>query len=198
MVRLAVFLILLVCSEAVAQVPTRCQQYRELVTESARSTFGPNAPVAALGAQLMVESSCRENLTSSAKAVGLCQFIPSTYEAMARNYADLRPAMPLNPRWCIRARDRLIQENHRRYEKGRSDCTTWLLGFLAYNGSPAALDREIALCRADEKCDPTRYFYHIELKRSRVEWAWKENRQYPISILTRQPLYATWGPQICQ
>ena len=128
----------------------------------------------------------------------MCQFIDSTAEAMARIYPDLRPPKPMEPKWCIRARDRLLMENYRRYEKGRSECSTWLLSFLGYNGSPAALDREIALCRTDPDCDPTRYFYNIELKRSRVEWAWKENRQYPISILTRQPLYATWGPQICQ
>ena len=196
MIRLLLVL-LLIAGPASAQVPRAAEQYRLAVISSAASTFGPAAPVAMLAAQLHVESAWRADAVSPAKAQGLAQFIPSTAAGLARIYPDLRPPLPFDPSWSIRARDRLMAENRHRYQPGRSACSGWVLGLVAYNGGLAALDREIALCRATSGCDPARWYANVELQRSRAGWAWTESRAYPDRILATQVRYASWGPRAC-
>lgn len=186
-----------VAGYAFGQVPRAAEQYRLAVIASAASTFGPSAPVALLAGQIHVESLWRAGVTSGAGAQGLCQFMPATAAGMARAYPDLRPPLPFDPSWCIRARDRLMLENLRRYRVDRSECSQWLFALASYNGSPAALDREVRQCREDSICDPARWFGHVETKVGRAGWAWAENRAYGPRILVSQALYASWGPRAC-
>lgn len=189
--------LLFLAAPAAAQVPSAAGQYKIQVIASCTETFGIDAPCAMLASQLHVESAWRSHAVSPVGARGLCQFMPQTAAGMARAYPDLRPPLPLDPSWCIRARDRLILENHRRYQAGRSECSKWLMAFVSYVGSPAALDREIALCRADEGCDPSRWYYNVSEKRSRTASAFREARNYPDRIIVLQHRYIDWGPLGC-
>jgi soluble lytic murein transglycosylase-like protein len=197
---LVFFVCLLVSTAAVACNLVTASQYKRDLAEAAKAIFGPLAPISALAAQIHLESCWNTKAVSSASAKGLAQFIDPTARGVAKAYPSLSPADPFNPKWAFRAQGTLLLENLRRYKKGRESCSAWLMAWASYNGSPAALDREVALCRKTEGCDPSRWFNHVEKQKARVGWAWNENRAYGPRILARQPIYYAdgWGPGVCQ
>lgn len=195
-------LILLLSPAARAQSPL-CEEYREEILESAWETFGPGAPTADLVAQLHQESGCRTGAVSRVGARGLAQFMPATAGDMATRYAACRPADPFEPEWAIRCRDLYMAEQLRAL-RASTESDHWAMALSAYNGGRGWVLRDRAACRAEPwpcheaRCDPGRWWFHVELTPDprRAAWAVKENRGYPRRILcTLAPKYAAagWG-----
>jgi soluble lytic murein transglycosylase-like protein len=197
--RAALFAFLMLPAAAGACNIILATQYQRQLTQAAQAVFGPLAPVAALAGQIHTESCWNVRAVSAAGAKGLAQFIDSTGRSVSKTYAVVGPHMPFDPGWAFRAQSALLHENWRKYSIGRNACSAWLMCFAGYNGSPAALDREVAACRATPGCDPWRWFGHVEEQVGRRMDYWTENRNYPKRILRNQAGYfaAGWGPGVC-
>lgn len=193
---------LLACSpSAYSQltVPPAAAEWKRLFTNAYRNVWGL-APPAWLGAQIGQESGWRDGLTSSAGARGLCQFIHATAGGIESQYSGLAAWGRYSPEWCAYAQALLMRDLYRDYQPGRTRCDGIKLAGSAYNGGPAALNREIGLCGQDRNCDPTKWTGHVERKHSRAGWAIRENRGYVARITAREPVYAAagWGVRFCR
>lgn len=189
----------LLAVDAEAQIPESAWQYERLLLSEAQATFGPNAPVARLAAQLHQESHWQPGVCSWAQACGLAQFIPSTAEWMGEVDSRLSPADPMNPRWAIRAQ--VVYNDWILTRVGSTDpCSQWAMTFSAYNGGIGWLGRDRQLTAASGY-DPDQWFGHVERFTSRADWAEQENRGYVTRILLDlEPRYieAGWlGRPVC-
>lgn len=185
---------------AAASGPTlqACGQYRALITRSAYRTFGPDAPVSTLVAQLHQESACKPDARSYAGAQGLAQFMPKTAEDMARKYPEeCAPANPFSVRWAIGCRDRYMRSLLRAYAN-TEEAEQWAFGLSAYNGGGTWVTRDRDVCRHKDGCDVLKWWGNVELTpdHRRKPAAIKENRGYPFRILCQlTPRYVAegWG-----
>ncbi len=188
---------------SVAQVPASCQQYAREIKRSAWRVFGPSAPVAALAAQVEVESACRKDAVSRVGAAGLAQFMPATAADMAKRWPDdCYPANPFNPSWAFRCRDRymssLIAAVKPIQRPSLDACDRWAFAFRAYNGGLGWVnrDRRMALLSG---ADPDSFAVVSFFNAGRSAANFEENIEYVPRILTRQAKYekAGWGGGIC-
>ena len=192
-------LILCLSGLAEAAVPRAAEKYRLEIIAASHAVFGPKAAVSSIAAQLEVESSWNPKAVSPVGARGLCQFMPYVGVDFAKRYSDLRPYLPFDSGWCIKAIVRYLKERHDRYGEGRSECSTVLAGWVTYVGSMQAFDREVELCRNTVGCNPMRWFDNVELQQSRSDSAFRESRNYPVKILAKSVNYsaAGWGKRWC-
>lgn len=188
-------LVLWAAGAQAASVPPACRQYQQYLTQYARATFGIDAPVATLAAQIQQESSCNA-AAKSPFAAGLTQFTPGTASDITKRHPLQLGSTPtpLEPRWAIRAQNLFMRELVRRYP-GKTECDTWAFGFSAYNGGPGWVNRDKAMARA-KGVDPNVWFGAVELtpdpERKPANIA--ENRGYPRRILlTITPVYIAGG-----
>jgi soluble lytic murein transglycosylase-like protein len=184
---------ILMLTEAEAQIPEAAWQYERMLVSEAQATFGVEAPVARLAAQLHQESYWQPDVCSWASACGLAQFIPTTAAWMAEIYPSaLARADPLNPRWAIQAQVRYADWLLDRV--GPADnCSRWAMTLSAYNGGIGWLGRDRRLTSA-AGFDSDQWFGHVERFTDRAEWAREENRGYVTRILLNlEPQYAAAG-----
>ena len=180
-------------------VPERSAVFQLRVTRAVQERFGDTALVAQIAAQFHQESAWRVNVTSSAGAGGLGQFMPATAAWISSVCPDLGPPDRSSADWSIRA-----TVCYRKYLAGRNAgataCDRSAFGLADYNGGEKWRRREQQLAR-DAGADPARWFQHVERFRSRSLAAWTENRGYVRRILTLiEPAYlrAGWaGVQTC-
>ena len=90
-----------------SDIPRAAERHRAELIRVSRAVWGLEAPVAVFAAQVHTESWWRNGTVSSAGALGLAQFLPSTAEWLPRAVPELereagRPA-PFNPGWALRA-----------------------------------------------------------------------------------------------
>lgn len=186
----------LIAATATSQVPERCRVYQRAITAHAHNTFGLDAPVATLAAQIQQESSCKATAISRVGASGLAQFMPATAKDMAARYPQaLGAADPNNPAWAIAAQA-IYMRDLTRASRGATECDTWAFGLAAYNGGLGWVRRDQAVCLRIEGCDKARWFGHVEAhadpRRALTNIA--ENRGYPVRILrTLTPRYVASG-----
>lgn len=177
-----------------AAVPEHCRQYQRAITAQAHNTFGLDAPVSTLAAQVQQESGCNPTARSP-YAAGLTQFTPVTAADMAKRYpTQLGPADPLNPGWAIAAQA-LYMRDLTRAAPGRTECDTWAFGLSAYNGGLSWLQRDQRAARAG-RVAPDVWFGNVEMAPDtrRAAWAIRENRDYPRRILlSLTPIYMAGG-----
>lgn len=180
-------------------VPRAADRYKRDFVAVNRQIWGIGNP-AFTASQIEAESAWRDGQTSSANARGLCQFIEPTALGIERQYEDIAGLARYSPAWCFRANAYLMRDEVARYKPGRGECTALLMAASAYNGGPYRLNAEIAMCREDAACDASRWFGHVDSKRSRAWWAWNENRPYVTRIYSREPAYAAdgWGRLVCR
>lgn len=157
--------------------------------------FGPNPPCANVLALVETESRFNPEALSNKGAAGPGQFIAATAAGMCRNYPnELCPPRPNDWDWSAKAIARHLKESMDRLASSTaSECSAGLMSLSEYNGGPAALGRERALCQVDGGCDTTRWFLNVELQKSRADWAYKENRDYVFRVFQRSEKYVNAG-----
>lgn len=182
-----------------AGAPSTAERYRRELTVSARRTFGPDAPVAALAAQIHVESGWKTDARSSAGALGLAQFMPATADDMARRFpAECSPANQYSSRWAFMCRDRYMASLLGQIKPIRgwvlSEQSQWAFAFRAYNGGSVIKDRRAA---ARAGCDPDDWEQVQQFNGSgRSHNNFVENTMYPVRIFNVQARYSHWGRMI--
>lgn len=189
-----IFCLLTLPGLARADIPVEAYQYRQDMIQSAWRTFGPDAPVAVLGAQIHQESAWKLRAKSWAGAEGLSQFMPATAADMAKRFPnECAPANPYSAQWAFRCRDRYLQTLIR---ASRTECTRecdeWAFGLRAYNGGKKWADRDRALAESFG-ADPDRWREVTPFNSGRRESAWRENTEYPVRIFRRSGAYTAWG-----
>lgn len=191
-----------------ASAQTLCGQYQALIKRSAFRTFGPDAPVATLTAQLHQESACNPNARSRAGAQGLSQFMPATAADMAARHADVcSPAQPFSAQWAITCRDRYMRDLLRQYSgNSATESDAWAFALSAYNGGAGWVARDKLVCTHSPPltcpvCDASRWWGNVEVsadpRRSAANV--RENKHYPRRIICElSPRYeaAGWGRAI--
>jgi soluble lytic murein transglycosylase-like protein len=179
-------------------VPPEARAWKRLYIGTVRQVWGASLP-AWLAAQVGQESGWRDQLTSSAGAKGLTQFMPRTAEGMEEKYPHLSSLGRYSPKWAFYAQALLMRDLYHDYAPGRDRCEVIKFAGSAYNGGPVALNREIGLCGGDRNCNPTKW-EDVAAKVSRAGWAIRENRNYVARITAREGLYAQsgWGAAYCR
>jgi len=191
--RALVLYLLLVNTAAAQGIPWQAWEYREAMTESAWQTFGPDAPVALLAAQIHQESGWNCNAVSWAKAKGCAQFTDATAAGMARNHPEqCAPVNQYDPGWSWRCSHLLLLDTKiKPLGPGLTECDVWAFKFRWYNGGPGVeRDRKLALIAADNPDD----WKAVEpYNAGRKKSAWIENTEYPVRIFRLEFLYQSWG-----
>lgn len=171
-------------------------------------------PASLAFAQIHQESRWNCSAVSPVGAQGCAQFMPASAEWIqtmlppdVRARCPQASGCPFDFGWAANALSR--------YDKWLWDRSRWAstnrdrLGFLlsGYNGGSGWWDRERKACsslrssdagprdpRVDEgRCDPSRWFDHVERVCLRSPAACKENRHYPTVILDQHwPMYRHW------
>ena len=157
-----------------------------------RQIWGIDNP-AMLAGQIEAESGWRDGQVSTAAARGICQSIEPTAVSVEVQYPELKGLARYSPRWCLEFQARHVRDLHARFRPGRGDCSALLFAFGGYVGSPGTLEREIALCKADADCNPSRWFGNVEAKQARADRHFRDSRFYVLKIFTREPEYADAG-----
>lgn len=184
-------------ARAESPIPRAAETYRPELIRSARFSWGLEAPVAVLAAQIEQESAWNPRAVSRAGAQGLAQFMPATAEWLPSVIPSIGEAAPLSPAWALRALpaydkwlwDRISAADA--YER-------MAFTLSAYNGGQGWVARDKRLA-AQRGLDPDRWHNHVaEVNAGRSAPNWRENRAYPRRILARQDAYvrAGWGPGI--
>lgn len=143
------------------------------------------SPPAMMAAQLRAESGCKPNAVSSAGAVGLGQFMPGTAADMARQYPQLRPPMPRDPQWSIRANGYYMRDLYSRMT-AFDTCNRWAKGLASYNQGERWTRRAEALSTL-----PQFWFGGLEfINPGKSEPNFRETQEYVRRILLRfEPQY---------
>ena len=171
-------------------VPDNAFVYKRSLTRYAQYTFGLNAPVSTFAAHVHKESTWRTD-AKSPYATGLTQFTDSTAEWVGDKFAELGTGEPLDPEWSLRAMIYYMEwldDNAR----GKDYCNSWSKALSMYNGGIGWTRRDEKLTEEAGK-DPMIWWDNVELYSSRADWAFKENRNYPVKIFELQDLYKEAG-----
>ena len=180
------------------QLPVAAWGYRQGMIRSARSVFGPAAPIATLAAQIHAESAWQESARSWVGAQGLSQFMPATAAEMARRYpGDCAPANPMSARWAFACRDRYLHGlllAVRPLAGSIADCSRWALAFRAYNGGLGWVVRDRRKAQL-QQLNPDDWRAVRRVNAGRSAGAFTENVRYPERIYRLEPGYAAagWG-----
>jgi len=182
----------LVWVESTQSIPSNANQYKADIIRHAQATFGINAPISILAAQIHKESTWRED-AKSPYAEGLAQFTPQTEEHVKNKYPVLSYGDALNPIWSIQAQ--MLYDNELKTKVDAIDeCNDWALTFAMYNGGSGWIWKEKNLAEASG-VDRNQYFDGVEnFNGGRRLSAKKENRDYPRKIILElQMMYQEGG-----
>lgn len=166
-------------------VPAVADQYEKNLINAAQAAYGLDAPVARLAALIHVESHWNPQ-AQSPWAEGLAQFTPLTAEWIAQIRPELGPADPWDPNWSMQAAaqyTKLLYDQIKPFDQELAECDHWAMDLSAYNGGATWLKRDRMLTQFHGS-DPDKWFGHTEKHSRRAQWALKENRAYPVKILT--------------
>jgi hypothetical protein len=183
---------------AAQTVPPQAESHRRDLIRAAQASWGMDAPLATLGAQVMVESAFRPTAVSWAGASGLAQFMPATAAAVAKQYPALQPVNVFDPAWSLRAQAYLLRDLVERYRPvGANTCEAGCYATTAYNGGPRWTDRRIAMSPAPTRCIGVTRLLNPGIRPS----AQRENEAYPVKVLLDwEPRFvaAGWGRGLCE
>lgn len=197
LVRKLALLLLLLPGLAFAQVPLAAWQYRVELTQSAWRTFGPNAPIATLAAQIHQESGWNCAAVSWAGAQGCGQFMPKTAAYIATLHPkECMPANPFNAAWDIRCSQLYLrQQINLSRTLGTTECDAMAFGLRAYNGGLGWVRKDRALAAANGR-NPDNWQAVAPFNAGRRHSAWRENTEYPVRIFRLEPRYSEWGRRL--
>lgn len=175
-------------------IPNNALRYKRDLYRFAQSSFGINAPIGMLAAQIHKESTWRED-AESPYAIGLSQFTPDTQADIKRKYPELAYGDALNPIWAIHAM-MIYDADLKAQVDSIDECNDWAFTLAMYNGGPGWIWREKNLAESNG-VDRNQYWQAVEeFNAGRREDAKKENRGYPKKIILElQSLYVNngWG-----
>lgn len=199
-ITLAVALILLAVLALPADaagIPPQAQRYRAVLIRAARVSWGLDAPVATMAAQVHQESGWRADAVSPAGARGLAQIMPATAAWLPEVAPHLSAPDAWNPGWSLRALaayDRWLWDR----VSARDGCNRMAKALAAYNGGLGWVRRDERLA-ARLGLDPSLWWGHVEtVNAGRSADAKRENRGYPERILRiLEPRYSAWGRGTC-
>jgi soluble lytic murein transglycosylase-like protein len=192
MLRIAVFILAVIPSLAMADCRTEAHKYRAQITREAQFRFGIPAPVPVIIAQMRQESDCNPLAVSRTGAAGLMQFMPATaqWTATAGAFGTVDPT---NPAWAIRAGvwyDRWIYDRIRNAE---TDCDRWHFTLSSYNGGLGYVYKRQKLSTRAGSWD-----YTGNINPGILPSNQHENQTYSVKILMKhQPLFKDWGRTVC-
>lgn len=182
------------------EVPAAAQRYHRDLVRAAHASWGLDAPIATLAAQIHQESRWNPDAVSPVGAEGLAQFMPATSDWFAQMYPrQLGDRQPFNPGWALRA---LVMYDVWLFKRvhAESPCDKWAMVLSAYNGGLGWVIRDKQLASA-KGADSLAWFNQVEhFNAGRRADAFDENRKYPRLILFRwEPMYvrAGWGTGVC-
>lgn len=187
-------------------IPAGAAAYKRVVVREAHRTFGLDAPIAVLAAQLHQESGWRADAHSPAGALGLAQFMPGTALDIAKRHPDAcAPASPFNADWAVRCQQRymgeLVAQTQPFAHGGQlSECSRWAMALASYNGGNGWTQRDRVHAQLTGH-DPNAWFGVVERAPDprRAPRFVRENRGYPTRILlVIAPVYADagWGRNV--
>jgi soluble lytic murein transglycosylase-like protein len=183
-----------IAASAAGTIPPAATQYRATLVREAQFIYGPGAPVSMFAAQIHQESAWRAGVTAWDNGRGLAQFMDATTETVVRNYPELGPANPYDPRWAIRAMVRYDGWLFARVQ-GVDPCNRWAAALKSYNAGLGYVQR------AQRVAKPPGLWWNAAewIKTGQSEQNFEYSRTYPRKILFKhQPIYAAWGPLTCQ
>lgn len=191
---LVAFALLLASTAWAAEIPSSAWVYRDAMKKSAWRTFGLDAPVATLAAQIHQESAWDINAISAAGAQSLAQFMPGTAADMAARFPSIcAPANPFNPVWAFQCRDKYLKTLITAIHNNEStECDDWALGLRAYNGGLGWIRKDQRLAAMDG-ANPNDWQELAPYNSGRRFSAWRENTEYPVRIFKLEPIYKPWG-----
>ena len=129
-------------------------------------------------AQIRAESAWRPN-ASSGVAHGLGQFTPPTWGDEAPKTRPSCAGVPsTDPTCSIRANINYMRQLDRRYRMSATADDQRRFAEAAYNMGMGWLDREKAKCRVRARCNPLRWYTHVEESCSRNPSSCEETRGY--------------------
>ncbi len=171
-------------------VPPQALAYRARLIREAHAAGGLSAPVPMFAAQLHQESGWRTDARSGVGAVGLAQFMPGTAAWISNLYpADLKPGVPYDAGWAIRALVMYDYWLNKRVPMFREGDERWAAALASYNAGLGWIKREQKLAS-----NPTLYFNSVDQVCLRAQTACIETRSYPERILhVLRPLYVDWN-----
>lgn len=174
------------------KIPREAYKWKSVVVREVRYWWGLDESTNTVFAQIHQESRWRYDARSK-YASGLAQFTPDTVSWISSMYpADLGEANPLDPRWAIRAMVVYDRDLMRAFSVSPSR-DRWAFTLASYNGGKGWVIKEQALA-ANAGRDRNLWYCNTEHQRARAEWAWKENRDYPVKIERwRTTLYKEWN-----
>lgn len=175
-------------------VPAAAQRYEGLLKRNAQMLWGLHAPVAVFAAQIHQESRWRADAQSPVGAQGLAQFMPTTANWIGGLYADLADRTPRNPTWAIRA---LVSYDRWLWDRISADdaCQRMAYTLSAYNGGLGWVYKRQRLSATPGVCLGAT----CQINPGVSAASQRENSHYPVVIIQQhQPLYAHWGPGVCQ
>jgi soluble lytic murein transglycosylase-like protein len=188
----AVLLLALCTAHAQAfEVPAYSLRYRAALEQAATGTFGLDAPVARIAAQIHQESDWKPN-AASPYAQGLAQFTPPTALWLPTVCPGVGEPDPWDASWSIRA---IVCYDHYLYvhAPGRDECNRWAFALSDYNGGQGNRAREQRLA-AQNGADSLTWFDNVEKYNRRSATAWRENRNYVrLVLLVFEPEYLAQG-----
>lgn len=156
------------------------------------STFGKDAPVPLLAAQIRQESGWNPK-AQSPYACGLAQFTPDTQTWVNKKF-NLKEGSNtcFSPAWSLKAQmayNKWLGEQ----VKGKNVCSRWFLILRSYNGGLGWVYRDQAKARA-MGLDATDAFAIQGINSGRSLPNFKENIEYPNKIAFKwQEQYKDWG-----
>lgn len=165
--------------------------YRDTLIRESRFTWGLDAPVPVMAAQMQQESHW-DPAICSAYACGLAQFTPATARWISKAYPGLETGDVFNIGWAIRA---LVVYDHHLYERvppAATDCDRWAFALSSYNGGLGWLQRDVRMTVRAGKNGKI-WAGNVALYSPRGKAAKVENRGYPRKILNNEATYAGWG-----
>ncbi len=186
-----------------ASVPIGANPHRELFVREATRVFGPNAPIAALAAQIHAESLWNCKAVSRVGALGCAQFMPKTAAWMPTLAPDLVGVDPRSPTWAFRAFAVYMGWLHGRVRSLNGPdspfppmdaCSRLAFAERGYNGGEGHLTKDRrAAQRLGINPDAWRAVGIVN-GAGRSPGNFLENTEYPVKILLRfQALYLSWG-----
>ncbi len=171
-----------------ANIPRESRRWFKMALGEHRKQFGHTRFLAAWAAQIDQESNWKTLAKSHVGARGMAQFMPATAKWAGETFAkDLGVPDSLSPAWSVKASIRYDARLYRmRIKEFANPCDAFSATLCDYNGGRGNLNKERRLCGTTVGCDKTLYWGHVENIRKRANWAFKENRGYPIAILRKR------------
>lgn len=192
-IALAVLMILAI-APAYAQMPMEASKYKRQYTQIVRNTWGLDAPIASLAAQIHQESGWNCSAVSHAGAKGCAQFMPATANWIGDLDSGLKGAEVFSPAWAFRAQATYMKWIVERVKVADNACERMAFAMAAYNGGLGYVYKRQKLSLAPGQC----FRATCEINPGITAANQRENAHYPVRILIDiEPRYGAWGPRTC-